>query len=263
VGTYTTPTYLLANRVDPRYRRVMQVDNGGNSYYSALAVQLKKRLSKGFEGSVAYTWSHAIDTANVGISGDSTLLYNTVRSTFNGDYAADKGSSALDQRHRLVVTTIFQPTFTNNDSRIAKFLINNWQLTQVTTAASTQFATATVRVSGSPFNGAAFTTSLNGLGGSNRVPFQPFSNIPIDSVFRTDARLSKLLPINESVKLYVNFEGFNIFNHVADTFVFTEAYSATNGVLTPTAGLGDGNASQGFPDGTNARRAQLSFRLVF
>jgi len=35
------------------------------------------------------------------------------------------------------------------------------------------------------------------------------------------------------------------------------------GVLTPTAGVGQGNASQGFPDGTNARRAQISLRVVF
>jgi hypothetical protein len=33
----------------------------------------------------------------------------------------------------------------------------------------------------------------------------------------------------------------------------------TNGVSI----LGAGNASQGFPDGTNARRAQVSLRFVF
>ena len=104
---------------------------------------------------------------------------------------------------------------------------------------------------------------MNGLGGSNRVPFLPFSNLDIDQTFRTDARLSKLLPVRENVKIYLNFEAFNIFNHISDTFVFTEAYSATNGVLTPTPRVGEGNQSQGFPDGTNARRAQVSLRVVF
>lgn len=262
VGSYATPTYRLANRVDTRYRRVNQVENSGRSYYDALAVQLKKRMSKGIEASVSYTWSHAIDTANQG-GGSNALFYDLIRSTFSGKWDLDKGSSLLDQRHRFVATTIFQPTFTKSNSAVARFLVNNWQLTQITTAASSQPSTATVRIVGAPFAGAAFTTSLNGLGGTNRVPFQPFSNLDIDTVFRTDARLTKLLPFGETVKAYVNFEGFNIFNHVSNTSVFTEAFSANGGVLTPSAGLGGGNGSQGFPDGTNARRAQLSLRVVF
>jgi len=262
VGSFTTPTYRLANRVDPRFQRVIQVENGGRSYYDALAVQLKKRMSKGIESSVSYTWSHAIDTANMG-GGSNALFFDTIRSTYSGNYAADKGSSSLDQRHRLVATTIIQPAFTKSTGGVAKFLINNWQLTQITTVASSQPATATLRVVGAPFTGAAFNTSLNGLGGSTRVPFQPFSNLDIDKVFRTDARVSKLLPLTEQVRLYVNFEAFNVFNHVSDTFVNTEAFSSTGGVLTPTPGLGVGNQSQGFPDGTNARRAQVSLRVVF
>src|SRR4029434_11129549 len=109
-------------------------------------------------------------------------------------------------------------------------------------------------------------TTLNGLGGSPRVPFQPFSNLDVDQVFRIDMRLSKLLPVTEQVKVYVNFEVFNLLNHVSDTGVFTEEYNtgASNSLtLIPTPRVGEGNASQGFPDGTNARRAQISARVVF
>jgi hypothetical protein len=63
--------------------------------------------------------------------------------------------------------------------------------------------------------------------------------------------------------MWLNFEAFNVFNTVYDTFVNTQAYTASNGVLNPVAGLGAGNQSQGFPDGTNARRAQVSLRIVF
>jgi hypothetical protein len=45
-------------------------------------------------------------------------------------------------------------------------------------------------------------------------------------------------------------------------------YTATLGVLRPVvtngvSHVGDGTASQGFPDGTNARRMQAGLRLVF
>ena len=265
VGSYATPTYRLANRVDPRFRRVVQVENGGNSYYNGLILQLRKRMSHGLEGSIAYTWSHAIDSAVQG-GGSDALFFNTPRSSYNGDYGADKGSSSLDQRHRIVISSIWAPTFTKSTSGFARYLLNHWQLSQITTMASSQPATAAVRVVSSPFAGAAFTNTLNGFGGSNRVPFLPLSNLNIDRIYRVDARLTKELPLTERFKVYLNFEAFNVFNTISNTFVNTEAYNtgaANSMVLTPTARVGEGNSSQGFPDGTNARRAQVSLRFVF
>ncbi len=262
VGSYTNPTYRLANRVNRNWRRINLIEHGGNSYYNAMVVQMRKRLSKGWEGSLAYTWSHAIDF-NQGGGNDNTFYDGGPRSLWNGDYRADKSSSSLDQRHRLVLSTIWSPAFTKGNSVLARYFVNNWQLSQITTLASAQPQTPTIFVSGSPFPGAAFDTSLNGFGGSTRVPFLPAASLDIDQIYRTDARLSKLLPFTERVQMYLNFEAFNVFNHVSNTAVNGQAFQARNGVLTPTARLGEGSASQGFPDGTNARRAQVSLRIVF
>ena len=92
------------------------------------------------------------------------------------------------------------------------------------------------------------------------------ANVTVGSDQEKAMRLSKLLPVTEQVKVYVNFEVFNLLNHVSDTGVFTEEYNtgASNSLtLVPTPRVGEGNASQGFPDGTNARRAQISARVVF
>lgn len=262
VGSYTTPTYLRDNRVDPRYQRILQIENGGQSWYNGLVVQLNKRFSHGLQGNVAYTWSHAIDMGNIG-AGNNALFYDFPRTVFNGDYANEKGSSALDQRHRLVINSIWSPTFTKSTSAVARYLINGWQLAQITTLASAQPATPTLRVIGTPFPGAAFPGSLNGFDGNRRVPFLPLSSLEVDQIHRVDARLSRELPFTERVRVWLQFEAFNVFNTVSNTGILTEAYSASNGVITPTRGLGAGIASQGFPDGTNARRAQVSLRLVF
>jgi hypothetical protein len=262
VGSFSTPTYLTANRLDRRYQRIIQVENGGQSWYNGLVVQLNKRFSRGFQGSAAYTWSHAIDMGNIGM-GNNALFFDTLRTTANGSYSQDKGSSALDQRHRLVLNSIWSPTFTKSNSFAARYLVNGWQLSQITTIASPQFATPTVTVSGTPFAGAAFNSTLNGFGGTNRVPFLPYSSLEIDNIFRVDARLSRELPFSERVRMWLNFEAFNVFNTVYNTFVNTQAYTASGGVLNPVSGLGAGNQSQGFPDGTNARRAQVSLRVIF
>jgi outer membrane receptor protein involved in Fe transport len=261
-GTYTTATYRSANRIDKRYQRISQVENGGQNWYNGLVVQLNKRFSRGVQASVAYTWSHAIEKYVTG-GGSGALFYDTVGTVWNGDITNEKGSSSLDQRHRLVASWVWSPTFTQSTDAWARYLVNGWQLSGIFTGASAQPATSTLRISGAPFSGAAFNGSLNGLGGWSRVPWLPINNLDIDQVYRVDARLARELPFSERVKAYLQFEAFNVFNHVSDTAVNTEAFSVSNGVIRPTAGLGVGRQSQGFPDGTNARRAQVGVRLMF
>ncbi|HXA49054.1 MAG TPA: TonB-dependent receptor [Candidatus Acidoferrum sp.] len=247
----TLPTYRLANRVNTNWRRVNSVESGGNSYYNALAVQVRKRASHGIEGFLAYTWSHAIDF-NQGGGADNIFFSDGPRTLWNGDYRGEKASSQLDQRHRLVISSTWEPKFAHG-----------WRLSQISTFASTQPATPVVLVNGAPFPGAAFNTTLNGFGGSARVPFWAPGSLPIGTVARTDARLTKVFPLSERFQLHANFEAFNVFNRVATTQVSTVAYIAENLTLRPIAGLGAPVASQGYPDGTNARRAQVSIRVLF
>jgi hypothetical protein len=262
VGSYTTPTYRLANRVDPRYLRVLQDENGFNSYYNALVVDVKKRFKAGLTASVAYTWSHEIDNGVGG--GSSALFYSSAFTTFNGDWRFDKGSGSLDQRQRFAFSFVEQPTFTHRDGAFYKYAVNNWQLSAITTLATGRPAVPNISISDStPFAGAAFTNTLNGYGGWNRVPFYGTDIMYTPNTYRVDARISKLLPFTERVRGYLSFEVFNLTNTIVDTGVFTQAFSERGGVLSPTPNLGGGNASGGFPDGTNARRAQVSARLVF
>jgi outer membrane receptor protein involved in Fe transport len=262
VDTYTTPTYQVANRVDPRYSRVVLIDNGGRNWYDGLAIQFRRRASKWMEGTLAYTWSHARDLSQ-GNATNNTFFTDGPATIFNGDYNAEKATSVLDQRHRTVITAIVTPPRRDFGNRFANQLMNGWQLSVLGTFASAQYVTPTVLVSGAQYPGQPFNTSLNGFGGSNQVPFQSRQSIPVDSVQRVDSRLTKGFSIREQIQAQFNFEVFNTFNRVSDTVVNTQAFQAQAGVLRPVAGLGVGTASGGFPDGTNARRAQISLRLLF
>jgi hypothetical protein len=264
VGTYSTPVYLSKNKPDTRYGKILQVENGGQSWYNGLALQLRKRMSHGITGTVAYTWSHAIDDANQqGASWNISWGYNNV--TIPGNYSFDRGSSTMDQRHRMVISFLWQPTFTQSNSALARYLINGWQLSGITTLASAHPWTATVNVqSTTQFTGYAMPYStLNGSGGWTRVPFWSVGSLDIDQYYRVDARLTRVLPFTERVKLNLMFEAFNLFNTITDTAINTTAYNASGGILKPVANLGTGTQSQGFPDGTNARRCQVSMRLFF
>lgn len=263
VGTFTTPVFVTANKPDSRYGKILQVENGAQTWYNALAIQLNKRMSHGLSASVAYTWSHAIDDGDEqGASWNLGWNYNNA--TYNGNYALDKGSSTLDQRHRAVITFLWDPKFTKSNSKFARYFINGWELSQITTLASSMPVSATASVSGTQFPGVSLAyTTLNGSGGWNRVPFWPVNSLDIDRIYHVDARLSRDLPFTERVKAKLMFEAFDVFNTIYNTAVQTTAYIARNGVLQPQANLGLGSSSQGFPDGTNARRMQVGLRIEF
>jgi hypothetical protein len=259
-GSYTTATYRT--RPDPRYRRVNQVENPGLSYYDGLAIQVNKRYTRGFQASVSYTWSHAIDFNQP--TGDPNVFYDGGPTSYaNGNFAGEKGSSANDIRHRAAISFVWTPTFNAGSGTVARYLVNNWQLSQVTTLQSARPVTSTVLVSGNAFAGALVSGSLNGCGCSTRVPFQPVSNLDLDQIYRVDARLSKKLPFTERFIGYLTVEAFNLFNTQYNTSRRTDEYSLNGTTLTFIPSYGTGSSTATSPDGTNARRAQVSLRMVF
>ena len=275
VGTFTTPVYLVADKIDPRYSRVIGVDNGGNSYYNGLAVQVQRRFANGFQGSLAYTWSHAIDD-NMGSAGSNLFLGNNAPGTlFNGDYKGNHGDSSLDVRQRLVLNWVWAPVFTSKSDPLSRFWINGWQFATITTISTGQPVTESLNVSGTltaaqlasqglpAGSSLAFNGTLNGFGGSGQVPFLGINTLRMPNIYRADARISKILPVTERFRATLNFEVFNLTNTIAYTSITSRGYTANGFNISPAVGLGTPTASSGFPDGTNARRAQVSIRLEF
>jgi hypothetical protein len=267
VGTHTTPVYLTANRVDARYQRVFQIEHGGKSWYDGLAAQLRGKFSRDLLYWVSYTWSHAIDLGqgqgddNINRFGNTTSLSNL----FNGDYRGDKGDGSLDQRHRFVFNSVARHNFTKRTDAFSRYVINNWQLSGVTTLSTGRPTYATVNIASKLPQLPFFT--LNGFGADTRVPFWANNAGRLDGVYKLDARLTKNLPFGERYRLSLNFEAFNVTNSPYNTSIGAgsahNAYSANNLILTPVPGYGVGTQSAGFPDGTNVRRAQVSMRFVF
>jgi Carboxypeptidase regulatory-like domain/TonB dependent receptor len=277
---YSTQIYLPANRVDTRYQHVYQVENGGKQWYDAGVLQLLKRFSNTFQGTISYTWSHELDENQE--SGSNAIFFSSgPMGLYNGNYSNDKGNGNLDQRHRFIGTFVARPTFMKSDSWVAKYLVNGWELTGLLTLASGRPTFESVSFSSTTNLPQAFTTTLNGLGGDNRVPWLPNNPLRIDPTYRFDTRLQKNFVIREGMTLSLLFEVFNLTNTVANTGVVTAGFTAANKgtaaapnfVIAPCASAtaavcapttpGLGNASGGFPDGTNARRAQVGVRFAF
>jgi Carboxypeptidase regulatory-like domain/TonB dependent receptor/TonB-dependent Receptor Plug Domain len=266
IGTYTTPTYTGTSRPDARYGGIYQDENGVTSSYNALAVQLRKRFSHGFQGDLSYTWSHEIDdgqgfgqaTSNIFLSSASSWL-------FNGNYKLDKGNGLEDQRHRFVLSWIWEPTITHRTGAFYKYVVNNWQLSSVTTINSARpYGNPSIRFTDSVVPNMIVSTSFNGSGLSSRVPIWPVNSVYQPNMWRSDARISKVIPFTERYKLYAFLEVFNVSNSWSPTSMTTSAFTEAKGVLTltPTA-YGQGSGDSMAPDGTEARRLQVGLRFVF
>jgi hypothetical protein len=266
-GTFTTPIYTTP-RPNPKYGAIYEVTNGTNSYYDALTVNFEKRFAKGFQVLGNYTWAHEIDEGQGAAT--NAIFFSSISSyVYSGNYGYERGSGLLDQRHRFNLSFIYEPTFTHSNSAFAKYVVNNWQLSGIVTLMSGRpTGSGTIRIVSAPTlpSGALLSTStIDGLqGGSTRVPFLPVNDIYTPAIYRADLSLIKALPLTEQVRLFLRFDAFNVSNSWSPTAMFTQQYTATKGVLqaTPTA-WGYGSADGGFPDGTQARRLQISARLTF
>jgi hypothetical protein len=275
---YSTPIYLLSNRIDSRYGHINQVENGGKQWYDGLAVHLDQRFTGTLSGTISYTWSHELDENQE--SGTNAYSFTGPNGLYNGAYSYDKASGNLDQRHRFVGTFIVRPRLVKKDCCWA-VLLNGWEWNGLLTLASSRPAYESVSFSSTSNLPQAFTGSLDGLGGDSRVPWLPNNPLHIDPITRFDTRLAKSWTVGEKMSISLLFEVFNLTNTVSTTsvsapgftaanigtlaapnFVVAPCASATASVCAPeTPGLR--TATAGFPDGTNARRAEAGLRFVF
>ena len=82
----------------PGYEGIGQLGNFGWSNYNSLQVAINKRYSKGFQFSVAYTWSHALGTGSN--DGDTLATYQSWR-------VWNYGPTLFDQRQILTITYVW------------------------------------------------------------------------------------------------------------------------------------------------------------
>ena len=258
-STFATNVYTARN--DTSKAQVFQVDNGGGSWYDAVAVQLRKQVARTLSVQASYTWSHSIDDV-----GGTPVVPGIPSNSIPGSYASDRGNSEADQRQRGTVNFLWQPTVLKSNSPFARFLLNGWEVSGMATLASPQHRTPVMMVGSQQFSGVTmtYTNSLNASGGWNRAPFEGVGILSTGSnQYTVNGRLTRTLPFTERVKGMLMFEAFNVLNNQFTTAINTLAYTTATGVVKPAPGLGLPIAADGYPYGSSARLCQIAFRLVF
>jgi hypothetical protein len=229
-SVFTVPYYPGGNAARPNtsFQQIIELSTSAKSWYSALVLQVNRRLTRGLQFNVSYTWSHAIDTDQ---QSAAIITSNTPLNVAN--IALDRGNSNFDIRNRALATLVWQPEFFGKGSsnKMAHWVLDGWTLSPIVTISS-----------GLPFSagvsGNAPGTNLGEIGasGSSRVAFIGRNSFRFPGISNTDLRLARSFDIRERIKLELSAEAFNLFNQFDVTALNTTLFAAS-GTSTSNATL--------------------------
>ena len=274
--------------------------NGGNSDYQGLQLQLQRRLVRGLQGLISYTWSHSIDT---GSAGSLALYSNYYAPSSLGNL--NRGPSDFDVRNALSLGLTYDLPEVGLKGAL-KNLLGGWSTDNFFIARSAPPVDVT------NLNFIVFAGGLFGDTRPDLVPNQPlylfgaeypggkafnsaaFTNPPLDPItglplrqgdlgrntlrgfgaIQWDFSLHREFPLRESLKLQFRSEMFNVFNHpnfgppngqigIGEFGVSTTMLSQfLNGGTSGSGNLGGGALSPLYQIG-GPRSIQLALKLIF
>jgi len=92
--------------IDPRFGAVTQLATGANSHYNGLQTTAEKRMGHGFQVQAQYTFSRCIDTVSNG--GFLPFSAGGILSPLPGDLERDRGPCDYDVRHNFTANYVYQ-----------------------------------------------------------------------------------------------------------------------------------------------------------
>jgi len=241
---FSTAIINAATRRFPQFSNVLMAESVGNSSYSAGIISFNKRLSRGYQFSANYTYSHAIDDApeqNLVAASTLTLSDPTNRER-------DRGNSFADQRHTFVMSFVGRPDF-KFESSVWRALVNDNQLGVIFTANSGEVFNITT---GGDLN-------LDGVSGSDRPLFIGRNTGVTPNYYNVDMRYTRYFRFGERFSAEFLAEAINVFNIKSIVSVNSVVSTTANGALT--APLPD--FSRVGPTGSDSRQIQIGFKFNF
>lgn len=210
------------------------MESNSNSSYNSLQATVNKRLSRGLQMLLSYTWSHSIDDYSGSDVSDITLLPGNMV-----DESKNHGSSDFDRRQRFVASYLYNlPEVYRGDSAIGRKVLNSWSLSGIVTlqsgtpfsiyGADTAFSAtladlAPGRTLASAIKGGNVADRLNAYFDPTAfvapTAFGDFGQLGRNIIvgpkqIDTDMSFVKTIPVTEKQRVEFRGELFNVFNNV-------------------------------------------------
>jgi len=273
--TYTVPFYT--SRINTNTGEVFIGTSDVNAWYNSMVLTLRRPMRHGLEFTANYTFSKALDGAQVAGS----------YGTFNGtDYPIDPynrkleyGLSDLDQRQRFVANAVWMPSAKGVANQAARLILDGWAFSTIVTMSTGQPVTPYISGAPSPLDGGV-TGGVSYAGATQgRAGWLPRNSSTAPGFHNVDFRLGRQFALGERVKLSLIGEAFNLFNHTNVSSVWGTSSSAPAfSYLAAGSGACAGHANACFVPYTSTpylsatatsnliwgpRQLQISGRLTF
>lgn len=250
--------------------------NGTSSDYNALQTQFQRRLSRGLQMLLSYTWAHSIDDASNNFQ----------------IFTDERASSDNDIRHNFQAAVTYNVPG-NYSNRFASAALKNWAIDTRVAATSAlpvdvygfTYATnpmgATLNYHPDFVSGSQLYIHDPSLPGGRAINYNAFtiatdgSGNPIEGNFprngargfgavQTDLALQRIFLITDNVHLQFRAEAFNIFNHPIFGAINNTLDSGASlfGVATQTQNSSLGGLSSLYQVG-GPRSLQVALKLQF
>src|SRR6267142_84393 len=252
-------------RPNGNFQRIEEVESNANWIYNGLIIQLNKRFGHNYQVLGSYTYGKVIDDAPDSTSvvpfsgGDDAKMVSDP-----GNVRADRSAGINDQRHRFVLSGVWNLNYAQRFSGAAKQVLGGWELSGILTAQSGQPYSAQVN----------FDLNNDSNRSTARTPGVGRNTFYLPRTISLDPRVTKNVQLTERLRLQLIGEAFNIFNHTNINGVSRTKYSRTTSAafcgaagapcLAPPRVVNPGNFPFQFPTSDITPRIfQLASKFVF
>jgi hypothetical protein len=246
---------VVATRPNPYLAAGFFWNTAGNSSYNALQLDLTRRMARGLQFRVAYTWAKNLDL-NSGLTG--AQAQNQAQMIMDRtDLRRDWGPSALNITHQATISLTYELPFRESNT-IRSRIIGGWQINTITAlqsgfpftplVGSSRLGDGNTRNPDRPSLKAGFTGPI--ILGKQEQWYDPNAfAVPGPGTFgslgrgiltgpglaNVDFSLFRNIRVSERYRLQFRSEFFNVLNHPNLGSPNATVFSGTS--ISPSAGL--------------------------
>ncbi|MDQ2921873.1 MAG: TonB-dependent receptor, partial [Acidobacteriota bacterium] len=242
-------TLLLNLRPNQAFNRITYIDSGGNSYYHALQVTLRRRFATGLGMNLAYTFGKSIDDGSidpVGATSGGGLSTTTSRAPVDSrNFRLEHARSDFNRTHVLTIGSVWElpvgrgNRFMNVNNGALNQILGGWSINGIYTFMTGEpfSVTSGARTSNNAHVSRALIVDPSIRAQLQELPGQTFAGpvlfpskdafalpapgsngsgrniFTAPSYWNLDLGFIKMFPLTERVKLQFRTEVFNALNH--------------------------------------------------
>lgn len=210
--SFVIPLYTA--RINYNYGPVTAILSNASASHNSVTLAARRGMRRGLSLRGSWTYGKTLDFGQ-----NHSALPRTIGQLDPFDVRYDHAVSELDRRHRVIFSSMIEPTL-HGDGTLRAFT-NDWTLAMIFTASSGRPYSYLI-TGGTSLSGGGY--SVNGSGGLRYLPTVGRNTLRLPWSELLNLHLSKRIPLNEHLRTRIYADIFNVLNANNPTRVQQRAF---------------------------------------